>query len=73
MTDSTGTTFLTKYRVVKILTLREVLWAAGCVVQHWDTDVLEVFSPFCEALTLQTTSPQNQLALEQVLRQVQAV
>lgn len=57
-------------RVVKILTLREVVWAAGLVIKHRDTDVLEVFSPLCEALTLQTASPQYQLALEQALHQV---
>lgn len=47
--------------------------AAGQVFQHWDADVLEVFSPLCEALTLQTASPEYQLPLEQVLHQIQAV
>lgn len=55
------------------LTLRDVVRAAGLVIKHWDTNVLEVFSPLCEALTLQTASPQNQLALEQVLHQIQAL
>ncbi len=59
--------------VVKILTLREVVWASGLVVEHRDADVLEVFSPLCEALALQAASPQNQLALEQALHQVQAL
>lgn len=57
----------------KVLTLRQVIWAAGCVIEHWDTDVLEVLSPLCEALTLQTTSPRNQLAVEQACHQVQAI
>lgn len=47
--------------------------AAGQVFQHWDADVLEVFSPLCEALALQTASPEYQLPLEQVLHQIQAV
>lgn len=55
------------------LTLREVVWAAGLVVEHGDADVLEVFPPLCEALTLQTASPQNQLTLEQALHQIQTL
>lgn len=58
--------------VVKILTLREVIGAAGLVIKHRDTDVLEVLSPLCEALTLQTSSPQNQPTLEQTLHEAQA-
>lgn len=59
-------------RAVNILTRIEV-GAAGRVFQHWDADVLEVLSPLCEALTLQTASPENQLTLEQALHQIQAV
>ena len=68
MTQSTATCRLR--RSVKLLTLREVVGAARRVIQHGDADVLEVFSPLCEALALQAASPQNQLALEQVLHQV---
>lgn len=61
------------YPAVNTLTRIEVSGAAGRVFQHWDADVLEVFSPLCEALALQTASPENQLTLEQVLHQIQAV
>lgn len=55
----------------KILTLREFVWAAGLVIKHGDTDVLEVLSSLCEALTLQAASPQNQSALEHLFYQAQ--
>lgn len=59
--------------VVKTLTLREVVGAAGLIVEHRHADVLEVLSPFCEALTLQTSSPQNQPTEEQTLHEAQAL
>lgn len=68
----TSLTTILQLIVVKILTLREVIGAAGLVIKHRDTDVLEVLSPLCEALTLQTSSPQNQPTLEQMLHEAQA-
>lgn len=68
----TSITTILQLIVVKILTLREVIGAAGLVIKHRDTDVLEVLSPLCEALTLQTSSPQNQPTLEQTLHEAQA-
>lgn len=56
----------------KVLTFRQVIWAAGRVVEHRDADVLEVLSPLGEALALQTASPRDQLAVEQACHQVQA-
>lgn len=70
--QKTSITTILQLIVVKILTLREVIGAAGLVIKHRDTDVLEVLSPLCEALTLQTSSPQNQPTLEQALHEAQA-
>lgn len=56
-----------------MFTFREAVGAAGRVVQHRNADVLEVLPPLCEALTLQTASPEDQLALEEAGHQVQVV
>lgn len=53
-----------------LITLWAAVWAAGFFLLHWDTDVLEVFSPLGVTLTLQTARPQHQTALEQMLHQV---
>ncbi|KAG7268750.1 hypothetical protein CRUP_034584 [Coryphaenoides rupestris] len=67
-----GSGWLYKGTLLVLLTLREVVGAAGLLLLHGNADVLEVFPALREALALQAPRPQHQAALEEPLQQVQA-